>query len=41
VIWLLAGFDAYDALASGQGLPPQEIADILVDTAESALLVHR
>jgi AcrR family transcriptional regulator len=41
VIWLLAGFDAYDALASGQGLPPQEIADILVDTAESALLVDR
>jgi AcrR family transcriptional regulator len=39
VIWLLAGFDAYDALASGQGLPPQEIADVLVDTAESALLV--
>jgi AcrR family transcriptional regulator len=41
VIWLLTGFDAYDALASGQRLPPPEIADILVDTAEDALLVDR
>jgi AcrR family transcriptional regulator len=41
VIWLLAGFDAYDALASGQGLPPEEITNVLVDTAESALLVDR
>ena len=41
VIWLLAGFDAYDALATGQGLPPEEIADVLVDTAESALLADR
>jgi AcrR family transcriptional regulator len=41
VIWLLAGFDAYDALATGQGLSPEEIADLLVDTAESALLADR
>ena len=41
MIWLLAGFDAYDALASGQGLAPEQIANILVDTAESALLVDR
>ena len=41
VIWLLAGFDAYDALATGQGLSPEEIASVLVDTAESALLVDR
>lgn len=41
VIWLLAGFDAYDALASGQGLPPEEIAAVLVDVAESALLVDQ
>jgi AcrR family transcriptional regulator len=41
VIWLLAGFDAYDALASGQGLSPHEIADVLVDVAESALLAER
>ena len=39
VIWLLAGFDAYDALATGHGLRPEEIADVLVDTAESALLI--
>lgn len=41
VIWLLAGFDAYDALASGQGLSPEEIATVLVDVAESALLVDQ
>ena len=41
VIWLLAGFDAYDALASGQGLSSEEIANVLIDTAESALLVDR
>jgi AcrR family transcriptional regulator len=40
-VWLLAGFDAYDALATGQGLSPEEIADVLVGTAESALLAGR
>jgi AcrR family transcriptional regulator len=40
-LWLLAGFDAYDALATGLGLSPEEIADVLVDTAESALLADR
>jgi AcrR family transcriptional regulator len=40
-IWLLAGFDAYDALATGQGLPPEQIADLLVATAERALLADR
>ena len=40
VIWLLAGFDAYDALATGQGLAPGRIAEILVDTAENALLAE-
>ena len=40
-LWLLAGFDAYDALATGQGLSPEEIADVLVDTAESALFADR
>ena len=39
MIWLLAGFDAYDALATAQGLRPAEIANVLVDTAESAVLV--
>jgi AcrR family transcriptional regulator len=37
-IWLLAGFDAYDALATGQGLAPDEIVDVLVDAAEGVLL---
>jgi AcrR family transcriptional regulator len=41
VIWLLSGFDAYDALATGRGLPPEAVAGVLVDTAESALLVER
>ncbi len=41
MIWLLAGFDAYDALASRRGLSPEEIANVLVDVAESALLVDR
>jgi AcrR family transcriptional regulator len=40
VIWLLAGFDAYDALATGQGLQPKEVTDVLVETAESALLAE-
>ena len=38
VIWLLASFDAYDALATGRGLSPEETADVLVDTADHALL---
>jgi AcrR family transcriptional regulator len=38
VIWLLAGFDAYDALATGQGLNPDDVVDVLVEAAEGALL---
>ena len=38
MIWLLASFETYDTLASGQSLPPNKVAEILVDTAESALL---
>jgi AcrR family transcriptional regulator len=38
VIWLLASFDAYDSLATGRELSPQATADILVHTAERALL---
>jgi len=41
VIWLLAGFDAYDALATGQGLRPDDVVDVLVATAEGALLADR
>lgn len=40
VIWLLAGFDAYDALATGQGLAAGKITEILIDTAENALLAE-
>ena len=38
VIWLLAGFEAFDQLASGRGLDPDEVVEVLVQTAESALL---
>jgi AcrR family transcriptional regulator len=38
VIWLLASFDAYDLLAAGRGLQPEEVAQVLVDAAERALL---
>jgi AcrR family transcriptional regulator len=38
VVWVLASFDAYDQLSTGRGLAVDEIADILVDTAESTLL---
>ena len=39
VIWVLASFEAYDLLATGRGLASDEIVDILVATAECALLV--
>jgi hypothetical protein len=38
VIWLLASFDAYDLLASGRGLDPEAVIDVLTDTADHALL---
>jgi AcrR family transcriptional regulator len=38
VIWLLASFDAYDSLATGRELSREATADILVHTAERALL---
>jgi AcrR family transcriptional regulator len=38
VIWLLASFDAFDSLATGRRLPPQATANVLVATAEHALL---
>lgn len=40
VIWLLASFDAYDQLARGRGLAPNEVTQILTDTAEHALLTR-
>jgi AcrR family transcriptional regulator len=38
VIWVFAGFDAFDALATGRGLTPDEVTAILVQAAEHALL---
>ena len=38
VIWLLAGFDAFDTLATGRGLDPDEVTAILIEIAEHALL---
>lgn len=37
VLWLLAGFDAYDTLAGGRGLSAAQVSDVLIETAESAL----
>jgi AcrR family transcriptional regulator len=38
LIWVLASFDAYDSLATGRELSREATADILVHTAERALL---
>jgi AcrR family transcriptional regulator len=38
-IWVLASFDAYDLLAAGRNLEPDDVARILRETAERALLV--
>ena len=38
LIWIFAGFDAFDTLVTGRGLPPDEVADLLVQAAEAALL---
>jgi AcrR family transcriptional regulator len=40
VIWFLASFDAYDLLASGRRLGPEEVTGILTDTAEHGLLTR-
>jgi AcrR family transcriptional regulator len=40
MIWLFASFDAYDLLASGRGLLPREIVDILTRAAEGAILAE-
>src|SRR6266498_3359133 len=40
VIWLLASFDAYDQLAAGRGLNPEDVVHTLTRTAEHALLTH-
>ncbi len=38
VLWLFAGFDAFDALATGRGLDPDEVTRLLVEAAEHAVL---
>jgi AcrR family transcriptional regulator len=38
VIWLLASFDAFDLLATGRGLEPDDVTELLIDAAERALL---
>jgi AcrR family transcriptional regulator len=37
LLWLLSGFDAFDLLYTGRGLPADEIAEILITTAERTL----
>ena len=38
-LWLLASFDAFDLLYTKRGLPTDEVARILANTAERALCV--
>jgi AcrR family transcriptional regulator len=40
VLWVLASFAAYDLLARGRGLAPDEIVEVLVDATEHALLAE-
>ncbi|ULR51517.1 TetR/AcrR family transcriptional regulator [Streptomyces deccanensis] len=37
VLWLLSGFDSFDLLYAGRGAPVDEVADLLVTTAERSL----
>jgi AcrR family transcriptional regulator len=37
VLWMLTGFDSFDLLFAGRGLPADEVADILIDIAERTL----
>jgi len=36
-IWIAASFEAFDLLYSGRGLPPDQVAEILVEGAERAV----
>ena len=38
VLWIAASFEAFDLLYSGRGLPPDQIAEILVEGTERAIL---
>jgi tRNA(His) 5'-end guanylyltransferase len=37
-LWVLTSFDAFDLLYSGRGLSADEVARVLVETAERGLL---
>jgi hypothetical protein len=37
ILWLITGFDAFDQLYTGRGLPVDEVARLLVATAERAV----
>jgi AcrR family transcriptional regulator len=39
LLWVLTGFDAFDALFTGRGLPAEEVVRLLVQTAERAVFV--
>jgi hypothetical protein len=38
LLWILTSFDAFDLLFTGRGLPVDEVARVLVGTAERSLL---
>jgi AcrR family transcriptional regulator len=38
LLWILTSFDAFDLLFTGRGLPVDEVAGVLVGTAERSLL---
>jgi AcrR family transcriptional regulator len=37
LLWLLASFDAFDLLYTGRGMSDEEVADVLITTAERTL----
>ena len=37
LLWVLAGFDCFDSLYTGRGLSADEVAHVLVTTAERTL----
>jgi hypothetical protein len=40
IFWIFASFDAYDLLATGRGLAPDGIIELLVEGAEHSLLAE-
>jgi AcrR family transcriptional regulator len=39
LLWLLTSFDSFDLLYTGRGLPTDEVAEVLITTAERSLVV--